>query len=64
MRALKFTGEHPELLASGSADLVSTAGAAALLARTNGVPTKIVYVYSKPEWTALVVGEKSPITRR
>jgi sulfonate transport system substrate-binding protein len=50
-----------ELLASGSADVVSTAGAAALLARTNGVPTKIVYVYSKPEWTALVVGDKSPI---
>lgn len=50
-----------ELLASGSADLVSTAGAAALLARTNGVPTKIVYVYSKPEWVALVVARDSPI---
>jgi sulfonate transport system substrate-binding protein len=50
-----------ELLASGSADLASTAGAAALLARTNGVPIKIVYVYSKPEWTALVVPGNSPI---
>ncbi|MGZ6076507.1 MAG: hypothetical protein ACXWK6_01760, partial [Myxococcaceae bacterium] len=36
-----------ELLSSGSADLSSTAGAAALLARSNGVPLKIVYVFSK-----------------
>ena len=50
-----------ELVASGSADLASTAGAAALLARTNGVPLKIVYVYSKPEWTALVVPKDSPL---
>jgi sulfonate transport system substrate-binding protein len=52
-----------ELLASGSVDLASTAGAAALLARTNGVPLKVVYVFSKPEWTALVVSDTSPITR-
>jgi sulfonate transport system substrate-binding protein len=52
-----------ELLSSGSADLASTAGAAALLARTNGVPLKVVYVYSKPEWTALVVAANSPITQ-
>jgi sulfonate transport system substrate-binding protein len=52
-----------ELLASGSVDFASTAGAAALLARTNGVPLKVVYVYSKPEWTALVVGADSPITK-
>jgi len=52
-----------ELLSSGSVDLASTAGAAALLARTNGVPLKVVYVYSKPEWAALVVGATSPITR-
>ena len=50
-----------ELLSSGSADLASTAGAAALLARTNGVPLKVVYVYSKPEWTALVVPKGSPL---
>jgi sulfonate transport system substrate-binding protein len=50
-----------ELLSSGSADLASTAGAAALLARSNGVPLKIVYVYSKPEWTALVVPKGSPL---
>jgi sulfonate transport system substrate-binding protein len=52
-----------ELLASGSVDFASTAGAAALLARTNGVPLKVVYVYSKPEWAALVVAKDSPITQ-
>jgi sulfonate transport system substrate-binding protein len=52
-----------ELLASGSVDLASTAGAAALLARTNGVPLKVVYVYAKPAWAALVVGANSPITQ-
>jgi sulfonate transport system substrate-binding protein len=43
-----------ELLNSGSADFGSTAGAAALLAKANGNPIKAVYIYSKPEWTALV----------
>jgi sulfonate transport system substrate-binding protein len=52
-----------ELLASKSVDFASTAGAAALLARTNGVPLKVVYVYAKPEWTALVVAADSPIQR-
>jgi len=51
-----------EAISSGSADLASTAGAAALLARTNGVPLKTVYVYSRPEWTALVVSKDSPLT--
>jgi sulfonate transport system substrate-binding protein len=32
----------------------STAGAAALLARINNSPIRSVYVYSRPEWTALV----------
>ncbi|MCS7060676.1 MAG: aliphatic sulfonate ABC transporter substrate-binding protein [Anaerolineae bacterium] len=50
-----------EYISSNSADLASTAGAAALLARTNGVPLKTVYVYSKPEWTALVVPGASAI---
>ncbi len=49
-----------EYISSNSADLASTAGAAALLARTNGVPLKTVYVYSRPEWTALVVPGNSP----
>jgi sulfonate transport system substrate-binding protein len=50
-----------EFLSSGAGDFGSTAGAAALLARTNGVPLKTVYIYSKPEWTALVVPKDSPI---
>ncbi len=43
-----------EFLNSGSIDFGSTAGAAALLGRINGNPIKSVYVYSRPEWTALV----------
>lgn len=43
-----------EFLNAGSLDFGSTAGAAALLGRINGNPIKSVYVYSKPEWTALV----------
>lgn len=50
-----------ELVNSGSSDFGSTAGAAALLARTNGVPHKTAYVFSKPEWTALVVRGDSTI---
>jgi sulfonate transport system substrate-binding protein len=50
-----------ELVSSNASDFGSTAGAAALLARTNGVPLKTVYVYSKPEWTALAVPKDSPI---
>jgi sulfonate transport system substrate-binding protein len=43
-----------EFLNAGSLDFGSTAGAAALLARVNGNPISSVYVYSRPEWTALV----------
>jgi sulfonate transport system substrate-binding protein len=43
-----------EFLNAGSIDLGSTAGAAALIARINGNPIKAIYVYSRPEWTALV----------
>jgi sulfonate transport system substrate-binding protein len=43
-----------EFLNAGSLDFGSTAGAAALIGRVNGNPIKSVYVYSKPEWTALV----------
>ncbi|AMJ67238.1 aliphatic sulfonate ABC transporter substrate-binding protein [Hymenobacter sp. PAMC 26628] len=51
-----------EFLNGSSLDFGSTAGAAALVARANGNPLKAVYIYSKPEWTALVVGPKSTIT--
>lgn len=43
-----------EFLNSRSIDFASTAGAAALLGKANGNPIQAVYVFSKPEWTALV----------
>jgi sulfonate transport system substrate-binding protein len=52
-----------EFLNAGSLDFGSTAGAAALIGRINGNPIKSVYVYSRPEWTALVTGAKSEITK-
>jgi sulfonate transport system substrate-binding protein len=52
-----------ELLNSKSIDFGSTAGAAALIGKANGNPIKAIYVYSHPEWTALVVRKDSPITR-
>jgi sulfonate transport system substrate-binding protein len=50
-----------ELLRSKSVDFGSTAGAAALLGRSNGNPIKAIYVYSNPEWTALVTRPDSGI---
>jgi sulfonate transport system substrate-binding protein len=50
-----------EFLNARGLDFGSTAGAAALLARVNGNPIKSVYVYSRPEWTALVTRADSPI---
>jgi len=50
-----------EFLNGNSIDFGSTAGAAALMAKANGVPIKAVYVYDKPEWTALVTLKDSPI---
>ena len=52
-----------EFLNAGSLDFGSTAGAAALIARINGNPIKSIYVYSRPEWTALVTGAKSEVTK-
>lgn len=46
-----------EFLNAESIDFGSTAGAAALIARVNGNPIKSVYVYSRPEWTALVTNK-------
>ena len=50
-----------EFLSANSVDFGSSAGAAALLARANGNPVRSVYVYSKPEWTALVTLKDAPI---
>ena len=52
-----------EFLSAGSIDFGSTAGSAALVSRINGNPIKSIYVYSRPEWTALVTRKDSPITK-
>jgi sulfonate transport system substrate-binding protein len=50
-----------EFLNAGSLDFGSTAGAAALISKVNGNPIKTIYVFSRPEWTALVTQAASPI---
>jgi sulfonate transport system substrate-binding protein len=52
-----------EFLNAGSLDFGSTAGAAALLGRINGNPIKSIYVYSRPEWTALVTRADTGIAK-
>src|SRR5882724_11229951 len=52
-----------EFLNAGSIDFGSTAGSAALVARINGNPIKSIYVYSRPEWTALVTRKDSTIAK-
>jgi sulfonate transport system substrate-binding protein len=50
-----------QFLNANSINFGSTAGSAALIARINGNPSKSVYVYSRPEWTALVTTKDSKI---
>src|SRR5437763_3108747 len=50
-----------EFLNAGSIDFGSTAGAAALVAKINGNPSKSIYVFSRPEGTALVTTKTSSI---
>jgi sulfonate transport system substrate-binding protein len=50
-----------EGLRSEALDVGSTAGSAALLARANGSPIKVVDIYSQPEWSAIVVRKGSDI---
>ncbi|MFL6802714.1 MAG: aliphatic sulfonate ABC transporter substrate-binding protein [Xanthobacteraceae bacterium] len=52
-----------EFLNAGSIDFGSTAGAAALVAKINGNPIKSIYVYSRPEWTALVTRRETSIAK-
>jgi len=52
-----------EFLNAGSIDFGSTAGSAALVSRINGNPIKSIYVYSRPEWTALVTRKDSTIAK-
>jgi len=51
-----------EALRAGAIDVGSTAGSAALLARSNGSPIKVIGIYSQPEWAALVAPKGSAIT--
>ena len=48
-------------LAANAVQFGSTAGSAAFLARANGSPIKTVFLYSRPEWTAIVIGKHSPL---
>src|SRR5699024_113406 len=50
-----------EFLNSDSVDFGSSAGAAALMSKANGAPIQNVYIFSKPEWTALVTNEDAEI---
>jgi sulfonate transport system substrate-binding protein len=51
-----------EALRAGAIDVGSTAGSAALLARSNGSPIQVIDIFSQPEWSALVVPAGSSIT--
>ena len=52
-----------EFLNAGSIDFGSTAGSAALLGKINGNPIKSIYVFSRPEWTALVTRKDTAINK-
>jgi sulfonate transport system substrate-binding protein len=52
-----------EFLNAGSIDFGSSAGAAALVAKINGNPITSIYVYSQPEWTALVTRKDTAINK-
>src|SRR6202167_1738497 len=52
-----------EFLNASSIDFGSTAGSAALLGKINGNPIKSIYVYSRPEWTALVTRKDTAIAK-
>ena len=65
MRWVQTLGSNKalEFLNAGSIDFGSTAGAAALIGRINGNPIKSIYVYSRPEWTALVTRKDTGIAK-
>ena len=52
-----------EYLNGSSIDIGSSAGLAALLSKANGNPIRTPYIFSRPEWTALVVPKDSPKDR-
>jgi len=50
-----------EALRAGAIDVGSTAGSAALLARSNGSPIQVIDIYSQPNWASLLVPADSDI---
>lgn len=50
-----------DALRAGAIDVGSTAGSAALLARSNGSPIQTIDIYSQPNWSAILVGADSDI---
>jgi sulfonate transport system substrate-binding protein len=50
-----------QALLAGSIDVGSTAGSAALLARSNGSPIQAIDIFSQPDWSAILVGPNSDI---
>ena len=50
-----------DALRAGAIDIGSTAGSAALLARSNGSPIQTIDIYSQPNWAAILVGPDSDI---
>ena len=64
MRWVQTLGSNKaiEFLNARGIDFGSTAGSAELLAKINGSPINSVYIYSKPEWTALVTRADTAIT--
>lgn len=60
-RAIEYLNGSSVLdqLSGDSVQFASTAGLSAVLARANGSQIKSVYVYSRPEWVALVVSQDS-----
>jgi sulfonate transport system substrate-binding protein len=61
---VKSTGSSNanQALQAGAIDVGSTAGSAALLARSNGSPIKVIDIYAQPDWSAIIVPKGSPIT--
>ena len=51
-----------EALRAGAVDVGSTAGSAALLAKSNGSPIQTIDIYSQPNWAAILVPSDSAIT--
>jgi len=51
-----------EALRAGAVDVGSTAGSAALLAKSNGSPIQTIDIYSQPNWAAILVPSGSAIT--